>query len=695
MPIGTGSWTILQVGRANDGPIQRALSYNSLLAFMVCESMSQENGNDNVFGKEWEIGTAVAHAKRGLTNETLDARFFHSLNNVPCSIFFTEGQIMHEQAASVKKENNVKPKKFRTSMPVWIFVPSLSAEFNTESQRTTEDTEKKALSSNCGSTVDYDGDTSHNIKILEKETMKKLPVGIQTFADMINEGYLYVDKTRHIADLIQAGKYLFLSRPRRFGKSLLVSTLCEIFSGNKELFQGLYIHDKIEWQPHPVIVFDFNGISFNDEEVFKASLSFFLDKTAGKYDIVLKSRFIRDKFAELIEKTAEKTKQKVVILIDEYDKPIVHYIDNDIEKALKNREVLQDLFGVLKYSDAFLHFVFLTGVSKFARVSVFSDLNNLLDITLSKQFATLLGYTQNELESYFAQHIQMLCSELELKKPQLQAEIKTWYDGYSWNAKDRIYNPFSILSLFAMQRFSNYWFATGTPALLIKLIKQTRREVTEFENKTVSEIVFDSYDVDNLNIFALLFQAGYLTITHADTQDMQAEYTLNYPNFEVKQAFVTYLFDSFTDNGLEEIQPAARNLRRCLQADNLEGFMNLIRALFAKIPYPLHIEQEAYYHSLFYMISVLMGVEIDLEMLTDKGRIDGVLALADKIYIIEFKYGKAGTKMDTLTNQAIKQIRAKNYEERFMNESRPRLLLGVGFVEKKMGYKLIPPLPAS
>ncbi|MEK8018947.1 MAG: AAA family ATPase [Candidatus Parabeggiatoa sp.] len=518
--------------------------------------------------------------------------------------------------------------------------------------------------------------------------MKKLPLGIQSFSKLIKNDCLYVDKTRHIAELIQAGDYLFLSRPRRFGKSLLVSTLSEIFAGNKALFQGLYIYDKIEWAPHPVIVIDFNGISCNDEIVFKASLSSFLDKVADKYDIVLKNQFIRDKFAELIEKIAEKTQQKVVILIDEYDKPIVNYID-EIERATKNREILRDFFSVLKYSDAFLRFVFLTGVSKFARVSIFSDLNNLLDITLSKQFAPLLGYTQPELESYFAQPIQSLCFELGIKKAPLLAQIKTWYNGYSWNAVDKLYNPFSILNLFAMRRFSNYWFATGTPSFLIKLIKETGREVTEFENKKVSEIVFDSYNLEKLNIFALLFQTGYLTISHIETEDMLTEYTLNYPNFEVKQAFVTYLFESFTHNGLEEIQPTAKSLRQYLQADNVSGFMTLIRALLAKIPYLLHIEQEAYYHSLFYMISVLMRVEIDLEVLTDKGRIDGVLALEDKIYLIEFKYGKAGTKMNTLTKQAIKQIQTKHYGERFLNDSRPRFLLGVGFVEKEMGYKLI------
>jgi hypothetical protein len=515
--------------------------------------------------------------------------------------------------------------------------------------------------------------------------MKKLPLAIQTFSEIIKDGYLYVDKTQQIAELIQA-KYLFLSRPRRFGKSLLVSTLSEIFSGNKALFQGLYIYDKIEWQPHPVILVDFNGISYSNEDVFKASLLTFLDDVAAEYDVVLSKTFIKDKFAELIKKIYEKTQQKVVILIDEYDKPIVDFMD-DIEKATKNREILRDFFGVLKYSDAFLRFVFLTGVSKFSRVSIFSDLNNLRDITLSKQFATLLGYTQPELEHYFDKYIQNLCFELGMKKAYLLTQIKIWYNGYSWNAKDRLYNPFSILNLFAEQRFSNYWFASGTPTFLIKLIKKTQRDVTTFENKKISELIFDSYNIENMNIFALLFQTGYLTIAEIDKKARTPQYILNYPNFEVKQAFITYLFESLTQNELEEVQPAAENLRIYLQEENLDGFMNIIRALFAKIPYPLHIEKEAYYHSLFYMILVLMGVEIDLEVLTDKGRIDGVLAFTDKIYLIEFKYGKAGSKMDSLTNKALKQIQTKKYGERFLNDSRPRVFLGVGFAGKEIGYK--------
>jgi hypothetical protein len=516
--------------------------------------------------------------------------------------------------------------------------------------------------------------------------MKKLPIGIQTFAEIIQEKYLYIDKTQYIAKLIDAGKYLFLSRPRRFGKSLLISTLAEIFSGNQSLFQGLFIYDQINWQTHPVIHIDFAAIDFSTEIDLRDGLIQLMDEINEAHQLKVNKQGFKAYFKNIIMALAQQS-GKVVVLVDEYDKPIVEYMDN-IALATQNREILNQFFGVLKSSDAFLRFVFLTGVSKFARVSIFSGLNNLRDLTLSPSFAPLLGYTQEELEYYFDPHIQNLSLKLGISKAQLLAQIQTWYNGYSWDAQTFVYNPFSILNLFAEQRFSNYWFATGTPTLLIKLIQQTQQKVTEFENKTVSEIIFDSYNIENLNIFALLFQTGYLTITHIEqSARLLQQYTLNYPNLEVKEAFITYLLASFTQNRLDEIQPAADDLKTYLREERLEAFINLITALFAKIPYPLHIQQEAYYHSLFYMILVLMGVEIDLEVLTDKGRIDGVLSFDDKIYLIEFKYGKNGTQVDTLIEQALGQIQTKGYQERFLNDPRPCLLLAVVFIDKTIFYK--------
>jgi hypothetical protein len=374
--------------------------------------------------------------------------------------------------------------------------------------------------------------------------MKKLPTGIQTFSKIIKGNYLYVDKTQQIAELIESGEYYFLSRPRRFGKSLLISTLSEIFSGNQELFKGLYIYDKIEWQSYPIILIDFNLIPHTNDEVFKTSLLSFLDEIAAEYDIVLSKSFIKDKFGELIKKISKKTQQKVVVLIDEYDKPIAEHID-DIEKATKNRDIMREFFGILKSLDPFLRFVFMTSVSKFSPVSIFYELNHIRDITLSRQFATLLGYTQKELETNFESYIQNLGTVLEIKKPELLTKIKTWYNGYSWNAKDKMYNPFSIINLFEDQQFNNYWFARETPTFLMKLIKNAEVDISEFENKKVSGIIFDSYNLENLNIFALLFQIGYLTITDIESKNLFIEYTLNYPNNEVKQFFTKKLLRKF------------------------------------------------------------------------------------------------------------------------------------------------------
>ncbi len=512
--------------------------------------------------------------------------------------------------------------------------------------------------------------------------MKKLPLGIQTFAKIIKKRHVYVDKTRHIAKLIQSGEYIFLSRPRRFGKSLLVSTLFEIFSGNKDLFKGLYIYDKIEWQKHPIIHIDFSVI---DSELQEGLLDL-LDDLNTEYQLGISKRGFKAYFKKIIQALSEK-KGNVVVLIDEYDKSIVDH-SNNIEKTMKNREILRDFFEVLKYSDAFLHFVFLTGVSKFSHLSIFSDLNNLRDITLSKQFSTILGYTQLELEQYFEPHIQALSIELGLEKTALLNKIKIWYNGYSWNAKDKMYNPFSIINLLAEQRFSNYWFSSGTPTFLIKMIQKMELDVCDFENKTVSEIVFDSYNIEKINIFALLFQTGYLTITHVDKKSRTPQYILNYPNFEVKEAFMTCLFEGFTDNGLEDIQPKAEEIRNYLQHGNLEGFITIIKALFANIPYILPIKQETYYHSLFYMILILMGGEIDLEVLTDKERVDSVLALDDIYYLIEFKYGKSGSDINDLTSQALTQIKNKYYSKRFLTEKRPCVYLGVGVTRKEISYKL-------
>jgi len=482
-----------------------------------------------------------------------------------------------------------------------------------------------------------------------------------------------------------AGKYFFISRPRRFGKSLTVSTLKEIFSGNKELFKGLYIYDKIKWEKFPVIHIDFSHISHGNSKILREALSDFLDEIAGENNIQLNKRFLSDKFRELIKKLSETG--KITILIDEYDKPIIDHI-TDIKKASENREVLREFYSVLKGSDEYIKFVFITGVSKFSKVSIFSGLNNLLDITLEDKFSTIMGITQEELEYYFTDYIEVLKNKENKDREEILKKIKGWYDGYSWDGTTRLYNPYSILNLFNSARFRNYWFATGTTTFLIKLIKENKCEIPEFEHKNIGETILDSYDLENLNIYSLMFQTGYLTIETIETDDDFIIYTMTYPNKEVRSSFNTYILEAFTKNPRDEIEPNARKLKRALQKDSIEEFIKIIKSMFAKIPYKLHIPKESYYQSLFYMILSLLGVKIDLEVLTDKGRIDGVLEFPDKVYVIEFKYGKKGSKMENLLDKAIKQIKEKKYYERFMCEDRKLIFLAVGFIGKEINYKM-------
>jgi hypothetical protein len=380
--------------------------------------------------------------------------------------------------------------------------------------------------------------------------MKKLPFSIQTFRDFIDQDYIYVDKTEIIHDLFATGgKYYFLSRPRRFGKSLLISTLAEIFSGNKELFKGFWIYDKIEWSPSPVIQIDLSKIDFENPEKLKESFIKFLSKTAISYGVSLdeKSTY-KEGFVELIEKLS--ARGKVVILVDEYDKPLMEYVEVEkIEMAKEIRQVIKNFFGVIKGMDAYLRFVFFTGVSKFSKVSVFSDLNNLRDITLSKPFATLLGYTETELRHYFEPYLAQLADETGMDKNQLMNDIKEWYNGYSWDGKNFVYNPFSILNFFTEKNFGNFWFASGTPTFLIKYIKNHQSEIKGLENLPVRSFVFDSYDIESMNLAALLFQTGYLTIKQISIENLEQTFHLSYPNREVRDSFLTHLFREYSQNG--------------------------------------------------------------------------------------------------------------------------------------------------
>jgi hypothetical protein len=517
--------------------------------------------------------------------------------------------------------------------------------------------------------------------------MKKLPIGIQTFKKIVQENCVYIDKTPQILKLVQSGDYFFLSRPRRFGKSLLVSTLYEIFSGNKDLFKGLFIYDKIDWKSYPVIHLDLSLIPRDTEKRLKQGLFDVVESIAAQHQIELGTKEYDTAFRDVIAKLAEKYQGKVVVLIDEYDKPIIDLIDN-IETARKNREILRNFYGILKGSDPFLRFVFLTGVSKFSKVSIFSGLNNLEDITIDSRFSTIAGLTQDEIETYFSEYMTRFQEHEGRSQEELFKDIQFWYNGYSWDGQTRVYNPFSILHVFAKMEFQNYWFASGTPTFLIKKVREQHLDIAELEQQTLGLQSFDSYDIEHLEAYPLLFQTGYLTITAVKRSRRGSKnYILSFPNFEVQESLLTYLLADFAGKPVPKIQPLYERMLDALDAEQIEEFITIMQSLFSGIPFPLHIDQESYYHSLFYMILKLMGANIDVEVLTDKGRIDGVLEFDQKIYVIECKYGEPGRKMETLTSNALQQIHTKKYYEPFLHSGKKVLLLGVGFVEKEIGYQ--------
>ncbi|MCK4762764.1 MAG: AAA family ATPase [Candidatus Aminicenantes bacterium] len=471
--------------------------------------------------------------------------------------------------------------------------------------------------------------------------MKNLPVGIQTFREMISRNYLYVDKTRDIYNLFATGgKFYFLSRPRRFGKSLLVSTLKEIFSGSRELFKGLWIYDKIEWESHPVIHIDFLGLNYKTKDELNDTLNYLIDQNARTHKVDLREKGYDKRFRELIIKLSQDN--KVVVLVDEYDKPIIDFVDKP-GIASAHRDILKTFYSILKGLDEYLRFVFITGVSKFSKVSVFSDLNNLFDITIDESYATMLGYTQEELLKYFSRRIEELTKVENCSREELIEDIKRWYNGYSWDGKNFVYNPFSVLNFFQKQKFGNYWFESGTPSLLVKLIKKHNIDVKTFERHKTGEAVFSSFEIDRLHVVSLLFQTGYLTIKEVEhTGRHKRLYTLSYPNIEVKEAFLEYLLGDFSARFADEITMIVEQLKESLERGEEEGFFEVMRSLFARIPYDMFVgDREGYYQTVIYLVLMLIGVSIRTEVETNLGRLDAVVETGNFIYVMEFKLGTA------------------------------------------------------
>lgn len=498
----------------------------------------------------------------------------------------------------------------------------------------------------------------------------KLPIGIQDFETIISEGYVYVDKTKFIYELISQGIPYFLSRPRRFGKSLLVSTFEALFLGKRHLFKGLWIdHSDWDWMTYPIIRLDMSTINNKTSEMFELDLIRALNDIALQYKIKINGMSAANYLENLIIKMS--VESKIVVLIDEYDKSIIDNID-EIEIAKQNRRILHDFYTILKAQGKHLKFVFLTGITKFSKVSVFSGLNNLKDITMLDDYSAILGYTQQELKYYFAKNIQEIADKNKLALDECYTRIKEWYNGYKFSKNgELVYNPFSTLNLIDSGDFSSHWFATGTPSFLINLIKKREFDLQNLEEIDVSEQSFTSFDIENLSILPLLYQTGYLTIKSV-LPEVNA-YRLGLPNREVNQSFSDSLLEAFAASKADchkYLISIAKNL--CTNPWQFSQFFEIIQSLLALIPYDLYVKDERHYHSLCYLIIKLAGFQINSEVHTHQGRADAALVMEEKIIIFEFKLNKT-------SQNAIDQIKEKKYYQLYQDRKLPIYLVGINF----------------
>ena len=493
--------------------------------------------------------------------------------------------------------------------------------------------------------------------------LKKLPIGIQTFEKIRSDDYLYIDKTEQIKHLIDTGEYYFLSRPRRFGKSMLVSTMQSLFEGRKELFEGLYIYDKWDWDTtYPVIKISFGGVARDLTGMYRmvGGIMKYNQENLGIECEYPESGGVC--LEEMIRKAYKKYGQKVVILVDEYDKLIVDNLDQ-LEVAKQGREVLRDLYTTIKDSDQYIKFAFLTGVSKFSKVSVFSGLNNLEDITLNSDFATACGYTQHDLETAFAEHL----AGVDMDK------VREWYNGYNFLG-DKVYNPFDIL-LFIKNKhvFDNYWFATGTPTFLIKLIEQNKYYIPQLDNLTVSKSLVDSYEIENMKLEPLLLQSGYLTIKEQKELSYGIEYVLGFPNKEVAISFNDHIALTLTNANIAENKG---QLYRSLENAELDNLHQALIAMFASIPHNNYTKNtisryEGYYASVVYAFFASLGLDLKVEDPTSTGRIDMTVKIGATIYILEFKVDDGGN--------ALEQIKEKEYHLKYQDQGKDIYLIGIHF----------------
>lgn len=500
--------------------------------------------------------------------------------------------------------------------------------------------------------------------------MRKYPIGIQSFKEIREGNYIYVDKTRLVHTLIESGKYFFLSRPRRFGKSLLISTIKEIFGGRKDLFKGLWIENQWNWERrHPVIHLRFSKMPY-ELIGLELAISQELDRLANELGFHLKETNIKDKFTELISKAG--TNEKVIILIDEYDKPIIDFLE-DVPKAEENRAIFRSLYSVLKDADDYIRFLLITGVSRFSKVSIFSGLNNIEDISLAIPMNDLAGITQAELETNFKQELNDLAERFAMGYKDILAEVKFWYNGYSWRGKNTLYNPFSLLLLFKQQSFDNFWFETGTPTFLVKALKKQRQFEFDRVKATLTEL--GSFDLENPVSEALLFQTGYLTIKNYYPKSGTCE--LGYPNKEVADSLKDALLSTYREVFPKYSSPITEDISEALVNKDIPRMIQGLNTLISTIPYDhWKAESESIFHIIFHLALTRLGVNVRSEAHSAHGRCDVIIQTSLFIYAIELK-------LNGSAQQALDQIIATKYLQPFQSDARKKYAIGINFSADK------------
>ena len=500
----------------------------------------------------------------------------------------------------------------------------------------------------------------------------KYPIGIQNFGKLRREGYAYVDKTPLMWKMVSEGSYYFLSRPRRFGKSLMLSTLEAFFSGERELFEGLYA-DSVDWdwQPYPIMHLDLNTEKYDTKEALEDKLALFVSNFEKTYGRNPDEKSLGARFEGVIQRVAGSHGRQVVILVDEYDKPLLQAIGNEPLQT-EYRNTLKAFYGALKSCDRYIKFAFLTGVTKFGKVSVFSDLNNLIDISMLPQYSNVCGITEQELRDHFDDGVAGLAAANDMTKDECYERLRLDYDGYRFNeyTKEGVYNPFSVLNTLDSGVFRDYWFETGTPSFLVYQLKKTQYPLANITREELSADTLNSIDIMDQNPLPLLYQSGYLTLKGYDREF--DTYRLGFPNREVEQGFFRYLLPFYTPTVCDKAAFSIGQFVKDVRSGNAEGFMKRLEAFFATGDYQVMGDTEKYFQNTLFVFFRLMGFYVDVERHTSDGRMDIVMQTPGYVYILELKVNQSAAV-------ALQQIEEKGYAASFAADSRPLFKIGINF----------------